>query len=135
MSSFRDEKSASSAVSDLAEMLSRGGFRLTKFTSNSKSVLSTVPPKERSTPDLNLDLHELPVERAFGVRWFVETNELAFEIRNLNLPKARRGIISSIGSLYDPFGFAAPVAPVTITARALIQDIWKAKLDWDQPLE
>jgi len=26
-------------------------------------------------------------------------------------------------------------APVVLTARALIQDIWKAKLDWDQPLE
>lgn len=59
--SFSDEKSASSAVSDVAEMLSRVGFRLTKFTSNSKSVLSTVPPKERSTPDLNLDSDEMPV--------------------------------------------------------------------------
>jgi len=34
-------------------------------------------------------------------------------------------------SVYDPLGFAAPE---TITVSVLIQDIWKTKLHWDQPL-
>lgn len=112
-------------------MLGSGGFRLTKFMSNSKDTLSKIPAERRAKPELNLDLDELPVERALGVRWFVETDQLGFEIKTVTRPETKRGILSTVCSLYDPLGFAAPVA---LTARALIQDVWKAKLDWDQPL-
>ena len=131
LSSFSDEKSASSAPSDLSKMLSRGGFLLTKFTSNYKSV-SMVPFKRRSTPEMNLHPKELPSERAFVVRWSVETDKLGFKIKHLNRPETKRGILSAICFLYDLLGFAALE---TITARALIHDIWKTKLDLDQPLE
>ena len=70
-------------------------------------------------------------ERVLGVCWFVQTDELGFETDKLNR-QTKHGILSSVCSLYDPLGFAAPV---DLTVRALIQDIWKAKLDWDQPLE
>ena len=119
-------------AADLAEMLHHGGFCLTKFMSNSKEVLFSIPVQRRATPNLDLRLDEFPVERALGVRWFVETDELGFEIKNLNRPETKRGILSAVCSLYDPLGFAAPVA---LTERALIQDMWKAKLDWDQPLK
>lgn len=130
--SFSDGNSTTRAASTLVEMLRRGGFRLAKFMSNSKDVLSTIPVERRALPSLNLNLDELPVERTLGVRWFVQTDELGFEIKNLNRPETNRGILSSLCSLYDPLGFAAPVA---LTARALTQDIWKAKIDWNQPLE
>lgn len=100
-------------------MLSRGGFRLTKFTSNYKSVISTVPSERRSTPEMNLDPKELPSERAFKVQRFVETDELGFKIRHLNRPETKRRILSAICSLYDLRGFTGLE---TITARALIQD-------------
>lgn len=100
-------------------MLIRGGFSLTKFTSNYKSVISTVLSERSSTPEMNLDPKELPSERAFVVRWFVETDELGFKIRHLNRPETKRGILSAICSLYDLRGFAGLE---TITARALIQD-------------
>ena len=113
-------------------MLEHGGFHLTKFMSNSKEVLASIPLERRLTPNLDVGLNEFPVERALGVRWFVETDELGFELKNLNCPETKHGILSAVCSLYDPLRFAAPVA---LTARALIQDMWKAKLDWDQPLE
>ncbi|XP_022784666.1 LOW QUALITY PROTEIN: uncharacterized protein LOC111325175 [Stylophora pistillata] len=72
--SFKDENLAARAASSLAEMLVSGGFRLTKFMSNSKDTLSKIPAERRAKPELNLDLDELPVERALGVRWFLETD-------------------------------------------------------------
>jgi len=66
------------------------------------------------------------------VPWFVEKDELGFKIRNLNCPETKRGILSSICSVHDLLGFAAPK---TITSSALIQGIWMTKLDCDQPLE
>lgn len=35
--------------------------------SNSKNVLASIPAKRRAAPELNLELDELPVERALGV--------------------------------------------------------------------
>lgn len=43
-------------------LLARGGFRLTKFMSNSPTVLEAIPNDERAAPSINLDLDELPVE-------------------------------------------------------------------------
>lgn len=52
--------------SNLADILGRGGFNLTKCTCNSKKVLAAIPNNKRSKPELDLDLDELPVERALG---------------------------------------------------------------------
>ena len=107
---------ATRMATDLAKILDHGGFCTAKFMSNSKEVLSSIPVQRRATPNLDLRLDELPVERALGVHWFVETDELGFEIKNLNRPWTKRGILSALCSLYDPLGFAVPVA---LTARAL----------------
>lgn len=56
---------------------------------------------------------------------------LGFEIKKLHRPKTKREIVSTICSLYDPLRFAAPV---TLASRSLIQDLRKAKVDWNQPL-
>ena len=115
----------------MADILVKGGFNLTKFTSNSKEVLAAIPNDKRSKPELDLDLDELPNERALGVRWFVEDDDLGFEIRKLDRPETKRGILSTVCSLFDPLGFAAPVA---LSAQSLVEDLWKAKVGWDEPL-
>ena len=97
----------SSAASVLTKMLSRGGFCLPKFTPNCISVLSKAPSERKSTPELNLDPNELPLESAFVVLWFVETDELGFKIRDLNRPETKRDILPSTCSVYDLLGFAA----------------------------
>ena len=108
-----------------------GNTKIFKFTSNSKRLLSAVLNDKRSKPDLNLDLDELPIERALGIRWSVEDDMLGFEIRSLVRPEIKRGILSTVCSLFDPLGVAAPVA---LSARRLVQDLWKANIGWDEPL-
>ena len=44
--------------------------------SNSKKLLTAVPNEKRSEPDLNLDMDELPIERALGIPWSVEDDTL-----------------------------------------------------------
>jgi hypothetical protein len=40
-------------------------------------------------------------------------------------------VLRGISATYDPLGF---ITPLTIPARMLIQEIWKLKLDWDDPI-
>ena len=41
---------------DMVDNLARGGFNLTKFTSNSKEVLKTIPSDKLSKQGLDLDM-------------------------------------------------------------------------------
>ena len=130
--SCNDPESDVQLANGMMEMLSCGGFYLTKFTSNGKQVLSALPAERRSSPNLNLDLDELPMERALGVQWFVEPDEIGFEIQDLKRPETKHGILSTVCSVYDPLRMAAPM---TLSARAMVQDLWKAKVSWDDPLD
>ena len=60
----------------MVDVLAQGSFNLTKFTSNSKEVLKTVPSDKLSNQNLNLDLEDPPVERALGILWFVGDDTL-----------------------------------------------------------
>ena len=40
--------------------------------------------------------------------------------------------MSTIASLYDPLGFAGPVI---LEAKALLQQLCKQRIDWDDPIE
>lgn len=92
------------------EMCLRGGFRLHKFTSNSKEVVESIPEallaKEIKDIDLNCDL--LPPERVLGVEWNIENEAFKFRITLKDKPLTRHGILSTVSSVYDPHGFAAP---------------------------
>ena len=60
-------------VGQLCAILARGGFRLTKWLSNDRDVIQSVPEMERAGSVKEIDLEkELPVERTLGVQWNVE---------------------------------------------------------------
>ena len=70
--SVRTVSEASSLAGEVTCLLSEAGFRLTKWMSNSREVLSKIPAADRAKPALDLDLENLPVERTLGVQWDVE---------------------------------------------------------------
>ena len=61
-------------INDLGDACGKGGFRLTKWISNNRTVLESVPECERAkeVKDLDLDHNDLPLGRALGVQWCVE---------------------------------------------------------------
>jgi ribonuclease HI len=116
-------------VKELPELLSRGGFRLTKWLSNEREVLSRVPDSERA-PCVSLNLDELPKDRALGVQWNTETDSLGFRGGNLKA-ETRRGILSFVASVYDPLGL---VAPVVLPAKRILQELCRDNQGWDESL-
>ena len=120
-----------SLARELMALLEEGGFRLTKWTSNSREVLASIPEDKRARPTVNLDLDELPIERALGVLWNVEKDVYQFEVFKPDKPATKRGILSAISSLYDPMGY---VCPVVLEAKKIMQRLWKLQLAWDDPV-
>ena len=68
--------------SELRALTLKGGFRLTKWVSNSPELLSCIPEIERSKNmnDIGLDCGVLLAEKALGVVWAVET-DMGFMLR------------------------------------------------------
>ncbi|KAK3722273.1 hypothetical protein QZH41_005187 [Actinostola sp. cb2023] len=122
------EERAIKLVNELRSLLAKGGFRLTKWLSNSREVLKSIPESERAGCVKNLDLDHLPIERALGVHWDVQSDTLGFKITVKDRPATRRGILSVVSSIYDPLGF---VSPFILRAKAILQDLCRKKLDWD----
>ena len=120
-------------VGELREILSKGGFRLTKWISNSRDVISCVPETERAPSVKDLDLSSNPAltERALGVQWNVQKDTFGYKITEKERPMTRRGILSIICSVYDPLGF---VSPCILPAKAIQQDLCLKGLGWDDQI-
>ena len=114
-------------------MCDKGGFNLHKFVSNSKEVLKEIPESDRAdgVRDIDLDLDSLPLERTLGVQWCVETDCFQFRIVLQDKPCTRRGILSTISSIFDPLGF---VSPLLLQGKSILQELCRQDLNWDDPI-
>ena len=114
-------------------MSSKGGFPLVKVISNSKDILDTIPCASRAKSIKSLDLQKdpLPTERALGVQWCIENDCFGFKVNLKATKETRRGILSSVASIYDPLGMAAPFL---LRGRQLLQKLCAENKGWDDCL-
>ncbi|XP_055501665.1 uncharacterized protein LOC129703327 [Leucoraja erinacea] len=133
LKSVSTELEAIQIVKHLTSLCNKGGFVLTKWVSNSRAVLESIPPDDRAeeTKVMDLDKDNLPMERALGLHWCVETDVFKFKLSIQERPCTRRGILSVIGSVYDPLGF---LAPFTLLAKLILQNLCREKLGWDESI-
>ncbi len=106
-----NEEEAVTLVNSLTKLLALGGFRLTKWISNSRKVVESIPLDERAkgVKDLDLDRAPLPIERALGVHWNTDTDVFSIKINPKEKSFTRRGLLSIVSSVYDPLGLVHPL--------------------------
>ena len=80
LKSVATDESAICLSKELRELLSKGGFLLTKWLSNSRRVVDSIPEAERAAAVKNLDFEHPIIERAFGVQWQVGSDTFGFSI-------------------------------------------------------
>ena len=131
LTSFPREESAIQMVTDLPKLLATGGFRLCKWVSNRKEVLRAVPESERAPGLQNLNLQALPTERTLGFLWNVNTDMFTYSTMSTRHPLTRRGMLGAVCAVYDPMGL---ITPFTIRGKALIQELTRERVNWDEPL-
>lgn len=118
---------------DFMKICGHGGFRLNKWVSNRRKVLDSIPKSElaKEMKTLDLDQDELPMEKALGLNWCVESDTFKFKITIRDRPFTRRGLLSVVGSVYDPLGV---LAPVVLPAKTILQELCRLKIGWDDDL-
>ena len=125
LNSVSTPESAVSLIKSTKALCEKGGFKLHKFISNHKSVIDAIPHQDRSKNLQNLDITKdtLPVERALGVQWCIDSDTLQFRVEMKDQPLTRRGILSTVSSVFDP---------LILVGKSILQDLCRDGADWDK---
>ncbi|KAL6481772.1 hypothetical protein MHYP_G00098520 [Metynnis hypsauchen] len=132
LTSVKSSAEAIHLVKESRALCRTGNLQLHKFVSNDKEVIAAIPSEEcAQTRDLDMALGELHIERALGVQWCVEADEFQFRVIVKENPLTRRGVLSTVASVYDPLGF---VAPFILVGKQILQALCRDKISWDEDL-
>ena len=114
------------------DVLAGAGFALRKWMSNLVEVIEDIPVEDR-LPGLQIDDGHLPTLKTLGVSWQADGDVFTFRVQTPSSPEVptKRHMLRSIAQLFDPLQF---LAPFTLEAKILMQRIWAAGLEWDEPL-
>ena len=66
--------------------------------------------------DIKYNLH---VESVLGVDWCIQSDSFLFKITVKNKPLTRKEIVSTVSSIYDPFGI---FSPAVLIAKKIVRD-------------
>ena len=132
--SVSTEDDAKAFVEGISKLLSEGGFRICKWSSNRRSVLHSIPEdrKTEALKNINLVDDDLPTERTLGLIWDPEHDKLMIRTHIKERPMTKRGLLSVLGSVFDPLGI---LAPVILKGKILFQMEVRQGKDWDDPLD
>ena len=123
-------------IENVINMCAKGVFNLTKFTSNKKEVLVNITEKKKKKNGEGVKNEELmkgyiPREKALGIHWNVDEDVLMFEIRTIQKPLTRQGLLSTLSSIYDSLGL---VSLFILEGRKIIQILCKNEFKWDEEI-
>ena len=108
-------------VRDTRGLCATGVFNLTKFVSNSREVIESIPIENRASSVVNLDISAtLPVERALGMHWCVEDDTIGFRVVMMDTPLTRSNVLGTISSIFDPLGLVSSFLVELCHRRSLI---------------
>ena len=116
-----------------AALRAGGNLRLHKIATNSKAVLDSFPPTDLASglKDLDLTSDSAALQSSLGLIWDINSDTFTYKSSKVEKPFTRRGILSTINSLYDPIGF---IAPVIIQGKIFLREVTSLGYKWDDPL-
>lgn len=123
--SVPSESEAIELQSQLVNMLQAGGFQLSKWASNSSSLLSKIEDEDKLESCLKWDDTSLKV---LGLAWYPVQDAFAFQVNVKEEVCTKRNVLSLTASIFDVLGL---VAPVVLYAKLLIKFLWQLNIGWD----
>ncbi|KAL0810381.1 hypothetical protein ABMA28_010526 [Loxostege sticticalis] len=135
--SYVDVETARRAIDEVCFVHAQAGFNLRGWNCNVEEVLENVPAELRSAAPTRL--MSTP-DKTLGLLWDAKKDLLAFNTMLARVPEqvvksdrtpTKREALSAVMSVYDPLGL---LSHFTIRAKIILQNVWRAKLGWDEPL-
>ncbi|XP_075256623.1 uncharacterized protein LOC142349095 [Convolutriloba macropyga] len=136
LDSLETPHEALSRSKKLVELLKLGGFKLTKFISNTPHLLDEIENDDHlCQPKVILVSDEEASSHVLGLKWDHRKDTLVVSRGtkcDASNKVTQRLVRSLVAKVFDPIGL---VAPFTVTARLLLKDIWRLSgQNWDNTL-
>ncbi|XP_063436301.1 uncharacterized protein LOC134717737 [Mytilus trossulus] len=127
LTSFDNENDVIDYYRRSRELLTKGGFNLRSWNSNSPK-LQEIASKEKT-----LDKDE--PTKILGMQWNAKSDKLFYQSNAFEMDKkgklTKRYILRQSSKIFDPLGL---LSPVTVKAKIFMQSLWKLNLEWDEIL-
>ena len=132
LSSVLNDTEAKHLITNLEKLLANRGFNLTKFNSNTKSVLQVITPEKHAMKS-SLEF-ENSVSRALGIKWDLQEDCFMYivDARTVSGTCTKRQILKKTATVFDPLGF---LTPFTLMAKLILQNLWRTNIDWDDDVD
>lgn len=127
VASFGTEEECILFYKNITDLFKSGGFKFTKWSSNSNQVLQNIPLSDQLEKMVSWDEENFTL-KVLGLYWNPKADTLFFKINQNTSPCTKRGILSYILTIYDPLGL---LAPIVLFVKLLIKKLWICKIDWD----
>ena len=109
---------AKNSISQTKDCLKKGGFRLTKFVSNTPEVLAEISDDDKDETK--------EIMTVLGQKWNVTTDHFVmFPLQQCPKDAAvytRGKLFNLVSSIFDPLDL---FSPLTIRIKIILQQIWK----------
>ena len=133
MDSVMNEEEGITLYHELSNLLTHAGMHARKWLSNSQEVLKGIPIQDRKS-EVDLVTEQLPSAKTLVVWWIADQNMFTFRENapDKDMKYTKRNFVKKIATLFDPIG---QLAPFSIRAKMLLQDMWTAGLEWDEEMD
>ena len=123
LKSFRTRQEA---IEIYGNLLSKGGFKLTKWITSDEEVKSQIPETDRSTKVVKTLEAEPQSSSILRLIWNVDTDSLIVcrgSEEEVPAKITQRIVLSFVSAVFDPLGICSPFR---IRMRFLLESIWAA---------
>lgn len=112
LTSVESAEDAIQLAREARELCATGDLRLNKFEQERGPREYTSSERATSVKDMDLAFDDLPLERALGIQWDVESDHFRFNVSLKEQPATRCGILSTVASVFDLLGLVAWVVMI-----------------------
>lgn len=115
---------------ELIALLARGGFAIRQWAANDENIINDLPT---SMLRVNFAFDKDISVKTLGLIWYARGDEIHYEAHLVEVTQrlTKRNILSEIAKIFDPLGL---LGPIVLYAKKLMQDVWRAQLDWDESI-
>ena len=135
LKSVRTPQEATQIYQKIRGVLSKSGFKLTKWITSDEEVKSQIPETDRSTNVEKTFEAEPQSSSILELNWNLDTDSLIVccgTEQEVPAKITQRIVLSFVSAVFDPLGICSPF---TIRMRFLLKIIWAAmRQAWDKEL-
>ncbi|CAG5011416.1 unnamed protein product [Parnassius apollo] len=119
---------AALTTAEVIKLMKAGQFDLVKWTSNSRTVLNTIPLSHRLSAIKEFD--DSDTHKVLSLCWSPESDVFSLKVNPPAETCTKRTMLSCVARLWDVMSF---VAPVVLYTKLFIKQLWLCECDWDDP--